>query len=1005
MWPMDLTDESRAFGDLLRRHRVLAGITQEELAERASLSARAISDLERGVKRTPRRNTVRLLVQALGLSGEARAAFVSAAREPAARPSPEPAGRPRTAVPQALVTTKLRAPRARPKLVARPRLLETLAGGEERKLTLVSAPAGFGKTTLLGEWSERLSRDGRSVAWVSLDESDNDPARFLAYLVATLRTVVRDIDEGVLASLRSPEPPPVEAVVGALVNDLAEVSHEVTLVLDDYHAIDAAPVHGAVSYFLEHLPDNVHLVVSSRTDPPLPLSRLRARDQVAEIGAADLRFTAEEATAFLGDAMGLALSAKDVVALEGITEGWVAALQLAALSMRNREDVSDFVETFSGSNRHVLDFLAEEVLERQPQGVRQFLLGTCVLERMCAPLCDVLTGRSDGQDMLERLERENLFVIALDDERRWYRYHHLFADFLKTRLERESLERIKELHRRAATWYEWNGWTSEAVEHALAAEDVEWASELVENNALAFVLRGEGATMDRWLSALPDGLIRARPRLSLARAIWALISGRVDEVEPLLTDAERALATADQPHKPPVEEAASGLANVLGTVAQLRAELARQRGDAESAIQFAQRALAHTDSGDRYLRYLSRWNLAVATLMQGRVGEAEQALAELVCDPWATGPNHFFAVRACYTLGQAQRGQGRLGAALQTYRRGLELAVEAGRPPVPTAGMPHVGLAEILCEQNNLDGALEHATEGVVLCRQLGYAQQSVTSLSVLARIRQAQGDQAGALEAISEAERLVPNANQLVDIIFPVAVQRARLLLAQGNVDDAARWCAERRLGVEDELSYLREREHLVLARVLLAQDKPDQALSLLERLREEAEMASRAGSVIEILALQALALWARGKKERAVGTLTRALALAEPEGYIRTFVDEGPTMGDLLSATLEVRQRGHLDAAMSRVSISYFARLIAALAQEDASAPVADERLPEPLSERELEVLALIAAGDSNEEIASKLFVSVSTVKTHINNLYRKLGTRSRTQAVARATEMSLL
>jgi LuxR family maltose regulon positive regulatory protein len=739
----------------------------------------------------------------------------------------------------------------------------------------------------------------------------------------------------------------------------------------------------------------MHLVVSSRADPPLPLSRLRARGQMTELRAADLRFIPEEAAAFLRDVMGLALSAGDVATLEEITEGWVAALQLAALSMRNREDVSGFVGSFSGSNRHVLDFLAEEVLESQPQGVRQFLLGTCVLERMSAPLCDVLTGRSDGQDMLERLERENLFVVALDDERGWYRYHHLFADFLKTRLERENLERIKELHRQAAAWYEWNGWTSEAVEHALAAGDVEWASRLVEYNALAFVLCGEGATMDRWLSALPTGLVRARPRLSLARAIWALISGRVEEVEPLLTDAERALATADQPHEPPVDQAASGLANVRGTAAQLRAELARQRGDAESAIQFAQRALAHAGEGDRYLRYLSRWNLAVATLMQGRVGEAEVALAELVRDPWATGPNHYFAVRACYTLGQAQRGQGRLGAALETYRQGLELAAEAGRPPVPTAGVPHVGLAEILCERNELDGALEHATEGVVLCRQLGYAQQLVTSLTVLAWIRQARGDQAGALEAISEAERLVPNPNLLVDIIFPVAVQRARLQLAQGKVDDAARWCAERGLGVEDELSYLREREHLVAARVLLAQDKPDQALRLLERLREEAEAADRAGSVIEILALQALALWARGKKERAVGTLSRALALAEPEGYVRTFVDEGPAMGDLLSATLEARQRGHLDAA-GHVSVSYLARLIAALAEEDASAPIADERLPEPLSERELEVLALIAAGNSNAKIADKLFVSTSTVKTHINNLYRKLGARSRTQAV---------
>jgi LuxR family maltose regulon positive regulatory protein len=475
----------------------------------------------------------------------------------------------------------------------------------------------------------------------------------------------------------------------------------------------------------------------------------------------------------------------------------------------------------------------------------------------------------------------------------------------------------------------------------------------------------------------------------------------VDEVEPLLTDAERALATADQSHELPVDKTASGLANVPGTVAQLRAELARHRGDAERAIQFAQRALAHAGEGDRYLRYLSRWNLAVATLMQGRVGEAEEALTNLVRDPWATGLNRYFAVRACYALGQAQRGQGRLGAALQTYRQGLELAAEAGLRAV--AGVAHVGLAEILREQNELDAALEHATEGVMLCRQLGYAQQLVTSLTVLAWTQQAWGDEVGALEAIGEAERVLPSPDTVVDLIFPVAVQRARLLLAQGKVDDAARWTAVRGLDVEDEPSYLRERGHLVLARVLLAEGKAEQARMLLDRLLAAAKAGRRTGSEIEILALQALALWARNEKERAVSAVTRALALAEPEGYVRIFVDEGAPMGDLLSTTLEVRQRGQLDAA-SRVSTQYLAKLLAALAQE-AAAPATDERLSEPLSERELEVLALIAAGKPNQEIADKLFVSMSTVKTHINNLYRKLDAHSRTQAVARAREMSLL
>jgi LuxR family transcriptional regulator, maltose regulon positive regulatory protein len=903
-----------------------------------------------------------------------------------------------------LVSTKLRPSRVRPKLVARPRLTERLDREPGRKLTLISAPAGFGKTTLLGEWLKGREGEEGSVAWLSLDEGDNDPVRFLSYLVAALgRSVGEGFGEGVLAALRSPEPPRVENITAALINELAARPEELTLVLDDYHLIDSEPVHGVVSFLLDRLPSDVHLIISSRIDPPLPLARLRARGQIMEIGAADLSFAPEEAAAFLKDTMGLNLSAEDVAALEERTEGWIAGLQLAALSMRNRAGVSAFVKAFSGSHRDVLDYLAEEVLEGRPPQVRAFLLRTCVLNHLSGALCDAVTGRYDGQEMLEELEREGLFVIALDEERRWYRYHHLFADFLRSRLQHEHHDQIEELHRRAAEWYEQNGWTSETVEHALAAGDIERAVQLVEQNAIALVLRSEGATMDRWLEALPPALVRDRPRLSLARAIWALISGRLDEVEPLLADAERTLATADQPHEPPVDEETSGLANVPGTIAQLRAELARHRGDAESAMQFAQRALAHAGEGNRYLRYLSRWNLAVATLMQGRLGEAEVALADLVSDPWATGPNHYFAVRASYTLGQAQRGQGRLGAALQTYWRGLELAAEASRPQLPTAGVAHVGLAEILRERNELDAALEHATEGVVLCRQLGYAQQLVTSLSVLAWIQQTRGDQASALEAISEAEQLVPKPNVLVDLIFPVSVQRARLLLAQGKVEDAARWCAERGLSVEDEPSYLSEREHLVLGRVLLAQGKMDQALRLLERLGEAAQAMGRRGSEIEIVALQSLGLHERGERERAVSLLTEALTLAEPEGYVRTFVDEGPLMAELLSEVLQAQQRGHL---ASEVPAYYLRKLLAGIERYGSGAAASPaSNLPEPLSEREMEVLALITAGKSNRQIAKDLFVALSTVKTHVNNIHRKLDVRNRTQAVSRARELRLL
>jgi ATP/maltotriose-dependent transcriptional regulator MalT len=902
-----------------------------------------------------------------------------------------------------LVSSKLRPSQARPNLVARPRLIAKLEPEAGRKLTLISAPAGFGKTTLLGEWVASRS-DERSIAWVSLDEADNDPARFLSYLVAALQTIDEEIGEGILSSLRAPGSPPIEALSGALLNELADIPGTLAIVLDDYHFIDSDHVHGIVAFLLERLPSNVHLVISSRVDPPLSLSRLRARNQMTELRATDLRFKPEEVAAFLLDVMGLELSAEDVAALGGITEGWIAGLQLAALSMRDREDATGFVRAFSGSHRDVLDFLTEEVLERQSERIRSFLLETSILERLTGELCDAVTDRDDGQELLETLERDNLFVVALDDERGWYRYHHLFADFLQGRLKHERPERLKDLHLRAASWYEHSEWASEAVEHALAAGDVELAARLVEHNAPALLQRSEGVTVDRWLTALPTGLVRSRSRLALARAILALIGGRVEEVEPLLTDAEHALTTAGQPHEPAVDEAARGLANVPGTAAMLRAELARQRGDVKHTIEFAQRARTLADERDGYLRFFTSWNLAVAKQMQGRVGEAEDALAELAADPWASGLHRYFAVRAYYTLGQVQRAQGRLSPALSTCQQALELAAEGGRPVLPAAGVAYVGIAEVLYERNELDAVLDHTTRGVALCRQLGYAQWLGTGLAALARIRQARGDQAGAMEAIWEGEHLVPNAETIVDFIFPVAVQRARLLLAQGKVEDAARWCAERGLGVEDEPSYLREREHLVLARVLLARDKPDQTLRLLERHLEEAQEQRRRGSEIEILMLQALALWEKGDKERAVSILTQALTLAEPEGYVRTFVDEGPQMATLLSEVLKAHQRRHLQLP-EYPSAHYLRKLLAVLEQAASGATPLSAQLPESLSERELEVLQLIDAGNSNRRIAQELFVTVGTVKTHIRSIYRKLDAHSRTQALVRARELNLL
>jgi LuxR family maltose regulon positive regulatory protein len=894
------------------------------------------------------------------------------------------------AVPRTLVTTKLRAPRTRANLVARTRLHEALDRGEERKLTLVSAPPGFGKTTLLVEWLMERSGNERCVVWVSLDESDNDPARFLSYLVGALQNVEEGIGEGVLASLRTPEPPPIETVVGALINELAGAEREVTVFLDDYHLIDARLVHEAVSFFLEHLPENVSLVIATRTDPPLSLSKLRARDQVTEIRAADLRFTTDEAAAFLKDVMGLSLSTEDVAALEEATEGWVAALQLAALSMRDREDASAFVESFSGSNRHVLDFLAEEVLERQPEGVREFLLKTSVLERMSAPLCDALIGREDGQELLERLERENLFVVPLDDERHWYRYHHLFADFLRERVEREIPELVKELHLRASGWYEDNGLVAEAIGHALSAPDHGLAARLIEEGVEGAVERGEGTTALRWLEALSTEAKRLRPRLFVEHAVALVITGRPDDAEPLLKEAERA-----------AEDDGEEGRFLLGFASAVRSWRARLRGDAPEAVELARRALSLLPEGEAPVRNYATVRLGDALRAVGDLAAADEAYAEAA--EFDRAARHAYGRLAGMAMHARVRAeQGRLREADEAFRRALRLLTEGGFELSPAAGVVHIGMGALLYERDDLDGAELALERGVELAERTGDVSTLVWAYVTLSRNKRARGDEEGALERARQAERVARDSGADLQIAIALAWM-TRLLLARGDLTEAVALEQERAANAGNAADAARVVDRLNSARLLHAQGRHSEALGLLEKLGETAEAAGRTGDLIEILALQALALWAGSKKEQAVSTLARALALAEPEGYVRTFVDEGAPMGDLFSATLEARQRDHLDAA-GRISVSYIARLLATVAQE-ATAPAADERLSEALTEREMEVLALIAAGESNQEIAAKLFVSTSTVKTHINRLYRKLGARSRTQAIARARELDLI
>src|SRR5215203_856667 len=606
-----------------------------------------------------------------------------------------------------LVSTKLRPSQARPKLVARPRLIESLAREPGRRLTLLSAPAGFGKTTLLNEWAKSHADGDSYVAWLSLDERDNDPTRFLSYLIAALRrTGEEGFGEGVLAALSSPEPPWMEAVLGTLINELADLPGEVDIILDDYHAIDSESVHRIVSFLLEHLPGSTHLVISSRIDPPLPLARLRARGQMTELHAADLRFTSEEAAAFLRDVMGLDLSADDVSALEGVTEGWIAALHLAALSMRERKDVSGFIRSFSGGHRDVFDFLAEEVLERQPEEVREFLLKTSVLERMGGPSCDAVTGRKDGQRMLEKLERENLFVVALDDERRWYRYHHLFRDFLRGRLMRERPDSAGELHLRASGWYEGNGHLAEAIEHALSAPDHERAARMIEEGVEGAVERGEGTTALRWLEALPTEAKRLRPRLFVEHAVALVITGRPDDAEPLLKEAERTASEA-------TEDGEDGRL-LLGFASAVRSWLARLRGDAPEAVGLARRALSLLPDDEAPLHNYAAVRLGDALRAVGDLAAADEAYAEAAeIDRAARHPYGRLAGMVMHARVRAE--QGRLREADEAFRRALRLLTERGFELSPAAGIAHIGMGALLYAHDDLDQAERALERGVEL--------------------------------------------------------------------------------------------------------------------------------------------------------------------------------------------------------------------------------------------------------------------------------------------------
>jgi LuxR family maltose regulon positive regulatory protein len=916
-----------------------------------------------------------------------------------------------TVEPPLLLDTKFYPPSSARALVPRPRLRDSLARGTASKLMLVSAPAGFGKSTLLAQWlTEWLAGDSaptatrRAAAWLSLDRDDDVPHSFWTYLVAALCRAVPDAAPTALELLQASPPAPVHTVVTALLNDLGALESDVVLVLDDYHVVDSREVHEEIAFLLDHLPPRLHLVMVGRADPALPLARMRARAELVEIRAAELRFTADEALAYLNDVMGLELTAGEVATLEGRTEGWIAALQLAALSMQGRDDVTAFIVGFAGDDRYIVDYLVEEVLGRQPAEVRDFLLQTSVLRRLSGPLCDAVTGRSGGKSALEALERGNLFLVPLDDRRQWYRYHHLFADVLRAHLLEDHGDELPELHRRASAWFEQNAEPSEAIRHALAGNDHDRAADLME---LAFrhMLRDRREVEVRsWVRMMPAEVVRRRPVLGMG-FVAALASGsEFDTIEERLRDIEQSMlrsvagdVVGDSPPDVVVVDEA-GYLRLPGNIALYRAALDLARGDVDGTVSHARQAILLSAPDDDLTRASAAALSGLASWSTGDLESAYRGYAEgidgLQRVGWLSD-----VLGCCVALADLRRAQGRLGDALRTCEEALELTrPEPGSPPLRGTADMHVSISEVLRERDDLPGAMEHLTRSQQLGEHNGLPQNTYRWRVAMARLREADGDLDGALELLDVADRVY--VGDFFPNVRPVPAVRARLHIVRGELTAALAWAQERRLSPDDELTYLREYEHVTIARLLLARHTTeragpflDEAAHLLERLLAAADEGERTHSVIEILILQARAHQARGDAA-AIPTLQRAVTLAEPEGFVRLFADEGPPMANLL--------RG---LAKQGTAAGYVRRLTAASLRGTAAQPPVRQALVEPLSERELDVLRLLGTDLDGPDIARELNVSLNTMRTHTKNIYAKLGVTSRRAAVSQAHELDLL
>jgi LuxR family maltose regulon positive regulatory protein len=888
---------------------------------------------------------------------------------------------------QLLLRTKFYVPPIRSTQIARPRLSDLIKAGLERSLILVSAPAGYGKTTLVSNW---LKETQIPSAWLSLDGGDNDPIRFLQYLVASLQSIAPGIEDNLLGLLQGIQPAQFDNLINLLVNELASVSTPFVLVLDDFHVIQSETVLRILSYLLEHLPYQMHLAILTRTDPPLPLSRLRVRGQLQDIRADQLRFTQAEIAAFLNETMGLTLSANDLSAMEARTEGWIAGLQLAALSMQDCQDIHAFVSAFTGSHHYIMDYLVEEVLRLQPKRMGTFLLQTSILDRLSGPLCEAVVDVDmaepfDGQGLLEALEKMNLFTIPLDDERHWYRYHHLFADVLRKRLEHQFPHLLPELYRRASQWYEKNGFIAETIQHAIVAGDQDRAAQLIEENGCFLLMSGEVATLLNWADAI-EFQSETRPWLAVQKA-WALaVTGDLERVEPTLLGPEKLLA----PLEPTPE-----VGTLRGTIAAARAHCANSRGNTRLAAEYAQEALRQLpdcSSICKSIRSVATSILGDASRINGNFEQAIQAYTEAIKIGREANVLNMVII-ASTSIADILMEQGQLHRAADIYSQSLQMAVRPDGQRSPLAAGIFAGLGRLSYEWNRLDDAEQNIRQCMELSRIWGDIGQQAYAHAIQARLEYARNNPEKTQEAMRKAELLIGERPLSPHWSIQVRSHLTRVWLAQGNLEKPSQRIQKRGLKIEDEIPYQRESEYVLLLRVLLARGDHEAAIKLSNRLLQQAETTGQMGLAIEALILQALALQGNKETEQALAALERALALARPEGYVRMFLDEGEAMTRLLC-----------QAQSRQVGSSYAAELLSRIGKISGMTQPSMQLLSEPLTARELEVLKLIEAGCSNQDIAGQLVISMPTVKRHISNIYAKLGVESRTQAVAIGKELKI-